>query len=256
MRYITAHYTDVGIRKTTNQDSLIIQQAMCDCGPVLMAAVCDGLGGLQKGEVASAAAVRALSDWFQFILPGVLEQGMKITEFRESIEKLVKSLNDNIHQYSKKNGCELGTTMEMILLIANKYYIFHVGDCRTYYMSSNLVQLTKDQTYVQQQMDLGAMTQEQARHDKLRNMLLQCIGASENIEIDFMEGVFTVNDAFLICCDGFRHVISAQEIEAAIRPSNGWNEAEMNNTLMQLTQLNKDRMENDNITSVLIAVVN
>lgn len=255
MRYLTAYHTDVGIKKATNQDSLIIQQAICDCGPVLMAAVCDGLGGLQKGEVASAAAVRALSDWFQYILPGVLEQGLRIAELRESIEKLVASLNDNIHQYSKNMGCELGTTMDMLLLIANKYYIFHVGDCRTYYMSKNLLQLTKDQTYVQQQMDMGTMTAEQAKTDRLRNMLLQCIGASERIEIDFMEGVFMPNDAFVICCDGFRHVVSQQEIEAAIRPANAWNEQEMRTALVNLTELNKTRKENDNITAVIVAAV-
>lgn len=256
MKYLTAYHTDVGLKKTTNQDSLIIQQAMCDCGPVLMAAVCDGLGGLQKGEVASAAAVRALSDWFMYILPGVLENGMRITDCRESLEKLIASLNSNIRQYGKRNGCELGTTMDMLLLIANKYYIFHVGDCRTYYMGHNLIQLTKDQTYVQQQMDMGAMTPEQARQDRMRNTLLQCIGASEKIEIDFMEGVYAINDAFLICCDGFRHVIEPSEIEAAVRPSDGWNEEEMHNALIMLTELNKSRKEKDNITALLVAAVN
>lgn len=255
MRYLTAYHTDIGLRKSNNQDSLIIQQAMCDFGPVLMAGVCDGLGGLEKGEVASGAAVRALSDWFQYILPGVLERGLRITDLRESVEKLIESLNLNIQKYGKVYGCELGTTMDMLLLVGDKYYIFHVGDCRTYYLSQVFVQLTKDQTYVQQQMDIGAMTAEQAKTDRLRNTLLQCIGASDRIQIDFMEGRYVISDAFLICCDGFRHVISPEEIETTLRPSAGWNEEEMHRGLTKLTELNKSRRESDNITSVLVAAV-
>ncbi|MCD8130165.1 MAG: serine/threonine-protein phosphatase [Lachnospiraceae bacterium] len=255
MRYLTAYHTDIGTKKSTNQDSLVVRQAMCDCGPVLMASVCDGLGGLKKGEVASAAAVKALSDWFGYILPGVLENGLRITDFRESIEMLVGTLNANIHQYGRANGCELGTTLEMLLLVAGKYYIFHVGDCRTYYIGGAMIQLTKDQTYVQQQMDLGSMTPQQAKVDRMRNTLLQCIGASEKIQIDFMEGSFQVGDGFLICCDGFRHVVTQQEIEAEIRAGGRWDEAGMKNALVRLTETDKQRGETDNITSVLVAAV-
>lgn len=257
MRFLNAYHTDIGIKKSTNQDSVIIQQAMCDFGTVLMAGVCDGLGGLQKGEVASAAAVHALSDWFCYILPGILEDGMKIAVFRESMEKLIASLNKDIHKYGEKNGCELGTTLEMILLVANRYYIFHVGDCRTYTLSKteSLIQLTKDQTYVQQQMDLGRMTAEQAKTDRMRNTLLQCIGASDKIEIDFMEGSFKENDAFLLCCDGFRHVITPQEIQNTVLPQGEWQEENMRKALITLTELNKSRGEKDNISSILVAAV-
>ena len=69
MNYITATQTDIGTRKKTNQDSMIVMQAATDRGQVLLASVCDGMGGLAKGEVASAAMVHALEKWFTQQLP-------------------------------------------------------------------------------------------------------------------------------------------------------------------------------------------
>ena len=96
MNFITAFHTDVGIRKKTNQDSLLIHQAQTDAGNVLLTVICDGMGGLAKGEVASACMIRAFSDWFQTELPAMLDGGLQPEALRQSWENLVSAVNQKI----------------------------------------------------------------------------------------------------------------------------------------------------------------
>lgn len=84
MRYLSAFHTDIGIQKKSNQDSLLIQEANTASGTTLLTVLCDGLGGLQKGEIASASMVRSFSDWFQYQYPVLLNQGFTADGLRES----------------------------------------------------------------------------------------------------------------------------------------------------------------------------
>lgn len=252
MYFISAYHTDIGTQKTSNQDSLLLQHADSDWGPSVLAVICDGLGGLDKGEVASAAVVCAFSDWFQDEFPQILMRGCNSRELLESWSAIVSRMNTSIANYGDTRGISLGTTLEALLLAGGKYYIFHVGDCRVYLKDKSFCQITKDQTYVQQQIDAGMMTPEQARQDPQRNMLLQCIGASKYIQPAFQEGELTVGQDFLICSDGFRHMVTAEEISERLRLPGRFGEKEMKERLVQLTELCKRRGETDNITSIWI----
>ena len=108
---------------------------------------------------------------------------------------------------------------------------------------------------MQQQMDLGLMTYEQSLVDPQRSVLLQCIGASPTVVPDFAMGEIAPGQRYLICCDGFRHVVTPQEIYQALGPQSGGSQEEMQENLRTLTELNKQRQETDNITAVLIRVV-
>ena len=88
--------------------------------------------------------------------------------------------------------------------------------------------------------------------DPQRNVLLQCIGASDIVEPDFYEGQLIAGQEFLLCSDGFRHIISPEEIYNALYPPMMTDEAVIRDGLRKLTELNKARLEVDNITSVLI----
>lgn len=252
MNFLTATHTDVGIKKKTNQDSLLVLQAQTDYGNVLLAVVCDGMGGLSKGETASASVIHAFSDWFQKEFPTILYAGLHPDTLRSSWEQLVTNANKRIGEYGDRCGTNLGTTCVAILIVENIYYIINVGDSRVYLISDNLYQLTKDQTYVQREIDAHRMTYEQALRDPQRNVLLQCIGASDYVQPDFFTGTLTANQCIMLCSDGFRHVIDPREIYQVLMPAAATDVQSMRQGLIQLTELNKQRMETDNISAILI----
>ena len=252
MNFLTAYHTDVGIKKNTNQDSLLIQQAQTDIGNVLLAVICDGMGGLAKGEVASACMIHAFSNWFRLDLPELLSAGLHPEALRTSWEQLVHNVDQKIAIYSDDHNVSMGTTCVALLIVGDTYYIMNIGDSRIYLISDNIYQLTKDQTYVQREIDAGRMTYEESLRDSQRNVLLQCVGASPVIEPDFFMGDVQINQCYMLCCDGFRHVVGAQEFFEALNPNVCVDPGIMQQKLIELTELNKQRRETDNITAALI----
>lgn len=251
MYFVTANHTDVGIKKSTNQDSMLIEQAETDNGSVLLAVVCDGMGGLAKGEVASATLIRRLSGWFYQELPKLLYGGLQPDMLRASWENLITETNHKIADYGERLGVPLGTTCVAFLAVENVYYIMNIGDSRAYLLSDNLYQLTKDQSYVQREVDLGRMTPEQAAIDPQRSVLLQCVGASAVVEPDFFAGALEPGQCFLLCSDGFVHVISSQEIYERLNASASVSTEVMKQNLAYLVELDKSRGETDNISALL-----
>ena len=117
MRYLSAFYTDIGTQKKSNQDSLLIQEANTATGTTLLAVLCDGLGGLQKGEIASAEMIKAFSAWFQYQYPILLNQRFTADGLRESWSKLVSETHQKLTTYGKMHGLSLGTTVEAVLFL-------------------------------------------------------------------------------------------------------------------------------------------
>ena len=257
MDYQIAFHTDIGIRKETNQDSLCIKQAQTNKGTILLAMVCDGMGGLAKGEVASATIINAFSTWFEQELPNELASDNYIQEIRYRWDRMIKEQNQSIAEYGRLNHIQLGSTLTAILIFENgQYLIGHVGDTRVYRIKDDeIITLTLDQTVVANEVRQGRLTPEQAETDPRRNVLLQCIGASRIVEPDFIEGKIGTNECYMICSDGFRHVVSSDEIKNAFCPSNNPDETTMKNNVVKLIELNKERQETDNISAVLIKTI-
>lgn len=251
MRFIATADTDIGISKDTNQDSVLIKHAKADGKEILLAVVCDGMGGLSKGELASATVIRAFAKWFDEELPFELESvDLQVIGAKWSL--LLKELNAQILEYSKENGIEgVGTTFSGILFMDDQYVIGHVGDTRIYHIGSSMTQLTTDQTFVAREISRGTMTLEQAKTDKRRNLLLQCIGASKVVEPQIICGK-TEKGAYMLCSDGFRHEITEAEIYESLNPINLMNKDAMHNNAKYLIEQNKNREEKDNISVLLI----
>lgn len=252
MHFQTAIHTDIGIRKETNEDASLVLQADTDFGNVLMAVICDGMGGLAKGEVASASLIQAFSYWFRTDFPAILYEGLNSDRLRSSWETLVNQANQSISEYAKKLHVNMGTTCVALLIVGGIYYIINVGDSRVYLLTDDLYQLTKDQTFVQREVDAHRMTYAQAQLDPHRNVLLQCVGASETVEPDYYTGKLAKEQCFLLCSDGFRHVIEPWEIYQRLSPSAVSDREQMKEQLRILTEMNKQRQETDNISAILI----
>lgn len=250
MRFIATADTDIGNTKSTNQDSVLLEHASTPSGEVLMAIICDGMGGLSKGELASATVVRTFKAWFDKVLPlELVEPNLQVIGNKWSL--LLKELNVRIMAYGGANGGNMGTTFTGMLFIGDSHLIAHVGDSRAYFIGSDLRQLTEDQTYVHREIMRGTMTLEQARVDPKRNMLLQCIGASRNVEPALYYGK-TLPGAYMLCSDGFRHEISPKEIYESLNPVNLINKNAMHSNCKCLIDLAKSRKERDNISVLLV----
>jgi len=250
MQYTATVDSDVGISKSANEDSVLIKHASTDIGEVLLAIVCDGMGGLSKGELASATVIREFARWFDEDLPFELpELDMQIIGAKWSY--MLKDLNLKILEYGEANGVSLGTTFSGILFAGDQYVIAHVGDSRIYQIGSSLNQLTTDQTFVAREISRGMMTEEQAKTDKRRNLLLQCVGASRTVEPQVICGS-AEKGAYMLCSDGFRHEISEAEMYESLNPINFMNKDAMHSNARYLIELVKSRDERDNISVVLI----
>jgi serine/threonine protein phosphatase PrpC len=256
MRFTTANYTDIGTRKKTNQDSMLIMQAETSMGTVLMATVCDGMGGLAKGEVASAAMVRMLSVWFQTELPVLLANGFQAEQLRISWENLISNASRKVSAYGQQIHVDMGTTAVVFLIVGDIYYILNVGDSRAYLISDAVYQLTKDQTFVQNEIDNGRMTEAEAAMSPQKNVLLQCIGASSIARPDFVAGQVVPGQVYMLCCDGFRHVIQPSEFYDAFNYRALKNQKVMVEAAKNITDLNIQRGESDNISVILVKVDN
>lgn len=254
MFFLTSVHTDIGIKKKTNQDSALIMEAKSDLGNILMAVICDGMGGLSKGEVASSAVISSFKKWFSSELPLLLCNNDIKDNIFASWEDIVQKMNIEISNYGRQQSISLGTTIVAILFFDNKYYIVNVGDSRAYCISDNVYRLTKDQTYIQREMDMGRMTYEESKRCPQRNVLLQCVGASNTVNPSYYFGDAKRGQVFMLCSDGFRHVITEQELYEKLNPNVLNSEEAMKENSVFLTELNKYRREQDNISVILVRV--
>jgi serine/threonine protein phosphatase len=272
--------TDVGIKKTINQDSLLVRKANVKIKnpnqengylekEVAFLCVFDGMGGLSSGEKASTEVSNIMEDWFEQELPDLLMEGLTEQNFVESMESAIRLANDNILSLGRQIGSQCGTTMAGLLLYNGRYATINVGDSRVYrFVGSEMEQLTHDQSLVQDLIDKGQLTPEEAEHDRRRSTLLQCIGATDSVYPDFTFGTYAEDTRFLLCSDGFRHKITKEEMTNLFSPylssvrvdeTNNKEDSpyaktlkdEMKDALDFAIYTNKEREEKDNITAII-----
>lgn len=253
MKFVSGLYTDIGIKKSTNQDSMLLLHAMIDNCEVVFAVICDGMGGLQKGEVASADVIHAFHQWFKERFPAICPGGrLDVNQLQQDWSDLIDARCDAISKYGSVNGFSLGTTLTCLLIVGNQYYIANIGDSRVYLFNNQVMLLTHDQTLVQQKIDEGLLTYEQAENDPQRSVLLQCIGASDFVNPDFYTGPVESNAVFMLCSDGFRHLVSTDELYSYLNATRLVDQTSIEANLRDITELLKMRRETDNISAIAI----
>lgn len=253
MKYLVTADTDIGITKKTNQDSLLIKHGSYEDGELLLAVVCDGMGGLAKGEVASVSVITAFAKWFDNELPYELNN-LDMNIIGAKWDLLLKDLNSRISEYGVSIKENMGTTFTGILFANDEFVVGHVGDSRLYKIDYGVHQLTEDHTYVAREINAGRMTLEQAKRDPNRNMLLQCVGASGNVSPQIFCGKKT-DGVYMLCSDGFRHEITEREMCDAFSPNSLTDTNTMHSRSKYLINLVKKRKEKDNISVILIRTI-
>lgn len=255
MDFIATAHTDVGNEKKINQDSFFIKIAKTTKGNVLFAAVADGMGGLSSGELASATLVKKLSDWFAYTLSGRLNYVNQPSDLRDDIKRLIDQCNTLIYRYGIKKNISLGSTLTLLLAFGGRYLIAHVGDSRAYMLTDGIQQLTHDQSLVARELAMGVITAEQAKKDSRKNILLQCMGESAEVEPEFLSGAVARGSAFMLCSDGFVHELSEAELYGTLSPAINNDERRIKNNLTGLVGIVKSRRERDNITVLYIKTI-
>lgn len=252
MDIYTAYATDAGNVKPVNQDALLIKSAQAGEKKILLLCICDGMGGLSLGERASAHVIYRFAEWFENRLVEVLEAENQTEILREQWVTLLETANIRLAEFGAAHGLHLGTTCTAMLLLGETYYIIHVGDTRVYEIGEELVQLTNDQTVLAREIAMGRVKPEQAQEDARGSVLLQCVGASREIDPQFLTGTVRKNAVYMLCSDGFRHKVTAQELLQGFAPEEMTEERKMKRQCKYFVELNKSRSERDNITVLAV----
>jgi len=244
MKWICAGKSDVGKVRQGNEDSLFADQ---ERGVFIVA---DGMGGHVAGEVASQIVAETVG-------PGVsraVESGIRGADLERQSLELIDEANRAIIERAdnepEKRG--MGTTLTLLIVDDENGYIFNqVGDSRGYLLRDGaLSQITCDHTVVQQQVDRGALTPEQARDHPLSHILTRALGTDTNVQADTYEGSIQPGDLFLLCSDGLSGMLTDEAIrEILSRPV-----SDLQEVADALIYAANAAGGMDNITAVLVRV--
>lgn len=229
-------YWEKGPVRSVNQDSLVVLQALTLRGRVLMAAVCDGMGGMDAGEYASGYLTEELTTWFYDGLLIAIAQKKPLWVIRRSAERKVYQVQSRLERYASKHSLAMGTTMSLLVLWEKKYMLWHLGDSRIYRLSggkkNRIKLLTND-------------------HTQGRGRLTKCVGSFGFFMPDFQMGAVGKNEAFLLCSDGFRNRMDRKEFGAALNPER-MTKKRCDRRLREIGETVMRRGEEDNLSAIYI----
>lgn len=252
MEFYIAAATDAGTKRRENQDRFFAERFDTSQGAIAFAVLCDGMGGLERGEVASASIVEAFSGWARAALSERPEQVLQDHVIRRQWTDLIDGQNSRIRAWGQQNGCRAGSTVTALLLTEERYYILNIGDSRAYELAESARRLTEDHTVLADEIRLGNIREEQALTAPIRNVLTKCVGVAPRVYPDFFFGETREKTVYMLCSDGFRHLVTEAEMLERLRPETGeilpWLEA----ANKELIERNKRRGETDNISVVTI----
>jgi protein phosphatase len=199
----TAGMTDVGLRRSNNEDAFIVMPEQ------RVLAVADGMGGAAAGEVASKIFVTAVREFFAASASASEEAAYQLVQqvFSAANERMIA------HVASKPEDAGMGCTAVLLTFVNGRYIIGHVGDSRIYLLrAGELRQLTRDHSLVQMQLDGGMITADEARVHPHKNIVLRAVGMEQDFSLDILRGNSYVDDLFLLCSDGLTDMIGDEKI--------------------------------------------
>jgi protein phosphatase len=244
VRLVYAARTDVGMIRSGNEDNFATD-ASRDRGLFIVA---DGMGGHAAGEVASEMAVQTVERELKGVVKN-LDDASAAQRLTDALRKANRNIHDRTITEVDKQG--MGTTASVLLLSPTRYLIGQVGDSRVYLLRDGaLVQLTKDHSYVQEQVDAGFLTPEQARYHPYSNVITRCVGASPDVEPDVYEGEVKVGDIFLVASDGLTGMVDDRRLQMLLM-----SRAEPERKVHSLISEANGRGGLDNITAIVVQVV-
>lgn len=216
-----AAMSERGRHRTKNEDACCLKVASAPYGEAVMAVICDGVGGMSQGELASSTVVREFAAWFDeesqdFASSPDLHGRMEKT--LASWERLLTKVNDSLRTYGGRASMTVATTFTGVFAYGGTYLVGQVGDSRLYVAGSHgFEQVTQDQTLVARMVERGELTPDEARNHPCQNVILQAVGAAEELCPVFATGSYSDDDLFVLCTDGVYKTIGTQRIADVFR---------------------------------------
>lgn len=240
MRLKGGFATDKGISRENNEDSIILQAMEQQGEWFAVGAVCDGIGGLEKGDVASRLVISELKSWFERVSQWIRIAQMDANVLFSQLIQDVQEWNKRVCEYCAANHVKSGTTLSLIMLLRNQYFIIHVGDSRIYRYNGSMEQLTQDEIT------------EKITNGKPKGYLNNFIGKSEQLKYTTSRGMLTYGEVFLYCSDGFYHKLTQCDMEYLM------GQYQRNGSVYQICvegiNMMVERQERDNISVGMIMI--
>lgn len=238
--------TDIGKKRTVNEDSAAVF-AIQD-GPTL-AVVADGMGGHRGGDYASSTAVKILGEQFLKVEDSA---SMDEEDWKEWLLETVLHVNRTLYDIAEKDTeyKGMGTTLDAVLIYGSKGLVTHVGDSRVYMIKRNeIIQITKDHSFVNILLDSGEITEEEAATHPQRNWIMRAVGSEKSIMPDFYQIQMDEQSYLLICTDGLSNKVDNERIRDIVT-SNG----ELHDKAVKLVELANELGGEDNISVILASL--
>ena len=242
-----ASATHPGMVRTHNEDSIA---ADSDAG---LAVLADGMGGYNAGEVASGIAVELISTEIKRILNAGDGQELTAKEIERLIAAHAAKANSAIYEAAQGNPSYsgMGTTLVLALWHDNQVAVGHIGDSRLYRLRGDaLEQVTRDHSVLQEQIDSGMITREQARHAQHKNLVTRAVGIDPQVEAEVHTYPAQVDDIYLLCSDGLPDMVADEDIQLTLAAL----KANLPLAAEQLVQQANDNGGRDNVSVILVRV--
>ena len=246
-----ASATDPGMVRSNNEDSVAADASK---GLVVLA---DGMGGYNAGEVASGMATTVITTELQQLLktkpPHEIDEGSGKRVAENLLREQVSKANTSIYQaaQSQPQYAGMGTTLVVALFYDNKLAVAHVGDSRLYRQRGRVFsQVTKDHSLLQEQIDSGMLTKEQAKLSTNKNLVTRALGIDPTVDAEIHEYDALPGDIYLLCSDGLCDMVSDEDIGMAVEQLG----ANLKLCVAQLIQMANDNGGRDNVSVILARV--
>jgi len=200
--------TDKGNVRDSNQDAYAVGEFSDE---VVWSVVCDGMGGAAGGNIASALAVKVISDKIN----ASYRNQMRDSSIKNMLDSALTAANIEVFDFAEAQPDlrGMGTTVVCAIVRDNQAYIVHAGDSRAYVINNgNIRQITTDHSMVQDLLLRGKITPEEAEHHPNKNIITRAVGVNKAIEIDFEQIDLEDDDTLLICTDGLSNYVSNDEM--------------------------------------------